>query len=99
MLPRGTERTGGENCCVVTAPMVFAAPRLKRLMPEIFLQAAVVAGKAHLEKDLRLGRRNIHVEQVDDLARGRRDLNRAVGAVEVLHCAAQEDQPVLGTDL
>ena len=61
----------------------------------MFGQGPVDAGKTYLQKDLRVGGGNIDVEQVDHLARGGRDLHRAIGAGEILNGAAKEDLAVL----
>ena len=48
---------GGLNCPVVVLPIVFSAPVLNRLRPSWLVARTVHVGEAHLEQDLRLGRR------------------------------------------
>ncbi len=71
----------------------------EQVQTELIALAAIHAGEDNLEQDLRLRVRNLDVEQVHDLARGGGNLDRAIGAVDVVGGAAEEDGAVLGTNL
>ncbi len=99
VVPLGGVTDGGENCPVRDGADRVGRARTEQIHAELFVKAPVDAGKAYLQKNLRFGGRDIDIEQIDDLARGGRDLDRAIGAGEVLHRAAQEDETVLDGDI
>jgi hypothetical protein len=76
--------TGGLNCCVVTEPIVFPAPVLKKL--------------THLQQNLLVHRRHFDMQKVDRLAERPGNLRRAVCRDRVRHCSPQVDIAVLEVD-
>ncbi len=69
--------------------------RAEQIQAKLFGRGPVDAGKAHLQKDLRVSGGNLDIQQVDDLAGGGRNLHRAFGAGEVLNRATKKDLAVL----
>ncbi len=68
-----------------------ARAQTEQIKAERFGQGPVDTGETYLQKNLRIGGGNIDVQQIDHLARGGRNLHRAIGAGEILNRAAQED--------
>jgi hypothetical protein len=63
---------------------------------ELFAAVAIDTGKDHLEQDLRLRVRDLDVEQVHNLSANGTDLDRAIGAINVLHGTAQKHRAARG---
>jgi hypothetical protein len=90
---------GGENCPVDRPLITFPKPLLNRLMPSLQLLRPVNALKAHLEENLGLRGRDGNIEEIDNLASGGHNLDRAIVGVEILDRAAHEDGAILDGEL
>ncbi len=66
---------------------------------ELLETGAVNTGKADFQKNLRLRRRNIDIQKIDDLACSGCNLDGSLRAVQILRRAAQKNQSSLGAHL
>ncbi len=64
----------------------------------MLLLRTIDTGEANFEKDLRLCRWHIHVEQVHDLTGGRGNHHSAFGIIQISYGTAQEDHSVVLRD-